>query len=105
MYVLTNVHINGDSLRATISLGTWCIKPNNAHFYLLFVSPTFMFDSFAYFRVCIIATENHVVLYTYEGLSKNYVDFYHNSITVQANIFKFQLTLNLFKSNRFLKFG
>ena len=35
------------------------------------------------------------------GIIKNYVDFSHNLITVQANIFKFQLTIKLLKSNQF----
>ena len=46
-----------------------------------------------------------LIMHSIRGVIKNYVDFSHNLITVQANIFKFQLTINLFKSNQFGKFG
>ena len=52
LYVFTNVQINCDRLRATISLGTWCLKLT-VQFCLLFVSPTFLPVSFAYSSSCL----------------------------------------------------
>ena len=52
-----------------------------------------------------VEAPGHLSYGVYTRDYQNYVDFSHDLKTVQTNILKFQLTINLLKSKRFPKVG